>query len=129
MAQTYRRFSTEFKLGLIEAYLAGRGSIKRLATEAGSNHSLLHYWLRTYERGELSVELQHEEDLRESEWKVAALTVAGASDGPGARRTGEGLGAVTARGRPPRACWSAGRPADLGDRTPRAYRGTISVVK
>lgn len=73
MPQTYRRFSTEFKLGLIEAYLAGRGSIKRLATDAGINHSLLHYWLRKYERGELSVDLQHEEDLRESERKVAAL--------------------------------------------------------
>ncbi len=73
MSQTYRRYSTEFKLGLVEAYLAGRGSIRRLSTEAGVYHSVLHYWLRKYERGELSVELQHEEDLRESERKVAAL--------------------------------------------------------
>ena len=36
MGKTYRRFSTEFKLRLVEAYLAGQGSMKRLATEADS---------------------------------------------------------------------------------------------
>ena len=30
--KTYRRFSTEFKLGVVEAYLAGEGSLKGLAT-------------------------------------------------------------------------------------------------
>ena len=32
MAKTYRRFSTEFELGVVEAYLAGEGSLKGLAT-------------------------------------------------------------------------------------------------
>ena len=31
----YRRFSTEFKLGAVEADLAGEGSLKGLATKAG----------------------------------------------------------------------------------------------
>lgn len=28
MAKTYRRFSTEFKLGVVDAYLAVEGSLK-----------------------------------------------------------------------------------------------------
>ena len=42
MRKTYRRFSTEFKLRLVEAFLAGEGSMKGLATQTGINHSLLH---------------------------------------------------------------------------------------
>ena len=34
-SKTYRRFSTEFKLGVLEAYLVGEGSLKGLATTAG----------------------------------------------------------------------------------------------
>ncbi|MCZ8206211.1 transposase [Gemmatimonas sp.] len=48
MAKSYRRFSAEFKLRLVESYLAGDGSIKGLATQAGIDHSLLHYWLNKY---------------------------------------------------------------------------------
>ena len=73
MPKTYRRFSTEFKLGLIDAYLAGAGSLKGLATQAGIDHSLLHYWLKKYEAGELSVDLQREEQLLETEAHIAAL--------------------------------------------------------
>ena len=55
MRKTYRRFSTEFKLRLVEAFLAGEGSIKGLATQAGINHSLLHYWLgKEYRRVRLT---------------------------------------------------------------------------
>lgn len=42
MAKSYRRFSTEFRLRLVESYLARDGSIKGLATQAGIDHSLLH---------------------------------------------------------------------------------------
>lgn len=61
MAKTYRRFSTEFKLGVVEAYLAGEGSLKGLATKAGVDHSLVHYWLKKYHAGELSLDLLREE--------------------------------------------------------------------
>ena len=58
MPKTYRRFSTEFKLGLIDAYLAGAGSLKGLATKAGIDHSEVHDWLKKSEAGALSVDLQ-----------------------------------------------------------------------
>ena len=73
MRKTYRRFSTEFKLHLVEAYLAGEGSIKGLATRAGIDHSLLHYWLGKYRAGELSLDLRREEELVEAEQQIAAL--------------------------------------------------------
>lgn len=73
MAKTYRRFSTEFKLGVIESYLADHESAKAIANAAGINHSLLHFWLGKYGRGELSVEQHLEETLVEAESKIAAL--------------------------------------------------------
>ncbi len=35
MAEAYRHFSTEFKLGVIESYLAGHGVAKAIANAAG----------------------------------------------------------------------------------------------
>ena len=72
-SKTYRRFSTEFKLGVVEAYLAGEGSLKGLATKAGVDHSLVHYWLKKYHAGELSLDLLREEQLVETEQHIAAL--------------------------------------------------------
>jgi transposase-like protein len=73
MGKTYRRFSADFKLQLVEAYLAGAGSIKGIATGAGIEHSLLHYWIAKYRVGELSLDVVREETLVESEQKIAAL--------------------------------------------------------
>ena len=73
MATTYRRFSTEFKLGVVEAYLAGEGSLKGLATKAGVDHSLVHYWLKKYHAGELSLDLFREEASVEDAQQIAAL--------------------------------------------------------
>ena len=73
MAQTYRRFSTEFKLGVVEAYLAGEGSLKGLATKAGVDHSLVQYWLKKYHAGELSLDLLREEESVETAQHIAAL--------------------------------------------------------
>lgn len=73
MAKSYRRFSTEFKLRLVESYLAGDGSIKGLATQAGIDHSLLHYWINKYRAGELTLDVAREESLTEAEQKIAAL--------------------------------------------------------
>ena len=44
--KTYRRFNTEFKLGVVEAYVAGESILKGLATKNGVDHSLVHYWLK-----------------------------------------------------------------------------------
>jgi transposase len=70
---TYRRFSREFKLGVVEAYLAGEGSLKGLATKAGVDHRLVHYWLKKYHAGELSLDVLREEQLVETEQQIAAL--------------------------------------------------------
>ena len=71
--KTYRRFSTEFKLGVGEAYLAGEGSLKGLATKAGVDHSLVHYWVKKYHAGELSLDLLREEASVEDAQHIAAL--------------------------------------------------------
>ncbi len=73
MRKTYRRFSTEFKLRLVEAFLAGEGSMKGLATRAGIEHSLLYYWIGKYREGALSLVLQREEELIEAEQQIAGL--------------------------------------------------------
>ena len=73
MAKMYRRFSTEFRLGLVEAYLAGEGSLKSLTTKAGVDHSLVHYWVKKYHAGELSLDLLREEASVEDAQHIAAL--------------------------------------------------------
>jgi transposase-like protein len=45
MATTYRRFSTELKLAVVEAYLAGVDSLNGLATNAGVDQMLARNWL------------------------------------------------------------------------------------
>ncbi len=69
----HRRYSTEFKLRLVEAYLAGEGSARGLATQHGVSHSLLRIWVEKYEKGELTLDVQREEQIREYEQKIAAL--------------------------------------------------------
>ncbi len=59
--------------GVIEAYLAGEGSLKGLATKAGIDHSLVHYWLKKYHAGELTLDLQREEESVETAQHIAAL--------------------------------------------------------
>ena len=73
MRKTYRRFSTEFKLRLVESFLAGDGSMKGLAMQAGINHSHLSYWIGQHREGRLSVELRREEELVEAEEQIAGL--------------------------------------------------------
>jgi transposase-like protein len=50
----HRRYSVEFKLQLIRAYLVGEGSLKGIAARYELNHSVLTYWLRKYQQGELT---------------------------------------------------------------------------
>ncbi len=69
----HRRYSTEFKLRLGEAYLAGEGRAKGLATEHGICHSLLRIWAEKDRKGELTVDVQREEQVLEYAQKIAAL--------------------------------------------------------
>ncbi len=69
----HRRYSTEFKLQLVEAYLAGDGSAKGLADEHGICHSLILIWAEKYRKGELTLDVQREEQMQEAALKVADL--------------------------------------------------------
>ena len=69
----HQRYSTEFKLQLVEAYLAGDGTAKGLADEYGISHSLILIWAEKYRKGELTLDLRREEELQEAQLKVAAL--------------------------------------------------------
>jgi len=67
----HRRYSTEFKLQLVEAYLAGDGSAKGLADEHGICHSLIVIWAEKYRKEELTLDVQREEQTQEAALKVA----------------------------------------------------------
>jgi transposase-like protein len=69
----HRRYSTEFKLQLVESYLAGDGSAHGLAREHGIPHTLLRVWAEKYRKGELTLDVQREEQLQEYQLKIAAL--------------------------------------------------------
>jgi transposase len=69
----HRRYSTEFKLCLVEAYLAGEGSANGVAKQYGIPRSLVLIWAEKYRKGELTLDVQREEQLLESEQKIAAL--------------------------------------------------------
>ena len=72
-AHRQRRYSTEFKLRLVESYLAGEGTAKGLASQYGICHSLLLIWTEKYRKGELTLDVQREEQLLEADQQIAAL--------------------------------------------------------
>ena len=63
----HRRYSTEFKIQLVQAYLDG------IATRHGVPHSLLAIWIRKYEAGELAEEVYLQEQVSEYEARIGAL--------------------------------------------------------
>ena len=63
----HRRYSTEFKIQLVQAYLDGEGSVRKIATRHGVPHSLLAIWIRKYEAGELAEEVYLQEQVSEYE--------------------------------------------------------------
>ena len=69
----HRRNSTKFKLRLVEACLAGEGNARGLVTQHGLFHSLLLIWVEKYRKGELTLDVQREEQIGEYEQKIAAL--------------------------------------------------------
>jgi transposase-like protein len=72
-ARRYRSYSVGFKLQLVQAYLAGEGSLKAIAGRHGVNHSCLLFWLDKHRRGELAEDDQLAEQVHEYEAQIAAL--------------------------------------------------------
>jgi transposase len=68
-----RSYSVEFKLQLVREYLAGEGSLKGIANRHQLNHSVLVYWIKKYQRGELAEDDHLEDQVHEYEAQVAAL--------------------------------------------------------
>ena len=54
----HRRYSTEFKIQLVQAYLDGEGSARLIATRHEVPHSLLMVWIKKYEAGDLTREIR-----------------------------------------------------------------------
>jgi len=71
--RTQRRYSVEFKLRLVHEYLAGEGSLKGIAGRHDLNHSVLVYWLKKYQRGELTDDDHLADQVHEYEAQIAAL--------------------------------------------------------
>ena len=69
----HTRYSTEFKIQLVQAYLDGEGSARAIATRHGVPHSLLMIWVKKYGEGELTEEIHLQEQVVEDQAKIAAL--------------------------------------------------------
>jgi transposase-like protein len=72
-ARRYRSYSVGFKLQLVQAYLAGEGSLKAVAGRHGVHHACLVHWLDKHRRGELAEEDQLVEQVRDYEAQIGAL--------------------------------------------------------
>jgi transposase len=73
MTRRHRRYSTEFKIQVVQEYLDGEGSIRAVAVRHGVGHSLVRIWAEKYQRGELTEEVQLKEQVDEYEARIAAL--------------------------------------------------------
>lgn len=71
--RTYRRYSTEFKLQLVRAYLSGEGGFKTIARRHNLCPTLLRHWVAKHRAGEITEQVDQSERLREAEAKVATL--------------------------------------------------------
>ena len=69
----HRRYSTEFKIQLVQAYLDGEGSARSIATRHEVPHSLLMVWIKKYEAGDLTREIHLQEEVVEYGAKIAVL--------------------------------------------------------
>ena len=69
----HTRYSTDFKIQLVQAYLDGEGSARLIATRHGVPHSLLMIWVKKYAEGELTEEIHLQEQVIEDRAKIAAL--------------------------------------------------------
>ena len=64
---TYRSYSTEFKLSVVQAYLNGGGGLKAIARQHCISHTLLIKWIRKFEAGELNEEMARADNVRDYE--------------------------------------------------------------
>jgi len=71
--RTHRRYSVEFKLQLVREYLTGQGSLKGIASRYDLNHSVLIYWLKKHQRGELDDDDHLADQVHEYEAQIASL--------------------------------------------------------
>jgi transposase len=71
--RTYRSFSTEFKVSVVQAYLNREGGLKAVANRYGIGHPLLIKWIRKFELGELTEDLAQTDKIRHYEAKIATL--------------------------------------------------------
>ena len=71
--RTYRSYSTEFKISVVQAYLNGGGGLKAIARQHGISHTLLIKWIRKFELGELNEEFARADKVRDYEAKIASL--------------------------------------------------------
>ena len=69
----HTRYSTDFKIQLVQAYSDGEGSARAIATRHGVPHSLLLIWVKKYTDGDLTEEIQLHEQVVEDQAKIAAL--------------------------------------------------------
>jgi transposase-like protein len=69
----YHLHSTEFKIRLVQSYLAGEGTLKGLARQHGIYHSLLRLWVGKYQRGHFDERDSLLEKVDEYEAKIASL--------------------------------------------------------
>lgn len=68
-----RRYSTEFKLQVVQAYLEGGTAQREIARRYEISLNLIQIWLDKYRRGVLTEEEYLEEKTRDYETKIAAL--------------------------------------------------------
>src|SRR3954463_7909733 len=71
--RTYRSYSTEFKLSVVQAYLNGGGGLKAISRQHDISHTLLIKWIRKFELGELNEEFARTDKMRDYEAKIASL--------------------------------------------------------
>jgi hypothetical protein len=73
LAKASGRFGSAFKLRVAESNLFADASLKGLATQAGIDHSPLHYWKRRYLAEEPTLDIVREETITEAKLKIGVL--------------------------------------------------------
>jgi transposase-like protein len=69
----HQSYSKEFKIRLVQTFLAGGGTIKGLARQHGIGPSLFRLWIENYRRGHYEEKEILVEKISEYEAKIAAL--------------------------------------------------------
>ena len=73
MSRRYQRYSSQFKLQLVDEYVAGQDTLQAIARAHGVHRSLLSIWVRKCERGDLYPGMQRTEERHAESARIAAL--------------------------------------------------------